>query len=142
VIYTVDASVFLNAFHPHEEGHEESRTLLERLRESAVPMVVPNLLRVEGAAAIARDRQDRALASRFAEALLRVPRLLVIPLDDPLAATAAGIAADHRVRAADAVYGAVALRFGSTLVSRDREQLERLVAVVPTRRPADVRISR
>jgi predicted nucleic acid-binding protein len=140
VTFTVDASVFLNAFHSREEGHEESRGLLKRLQEAALPVIVPNLLRVEVAAAVSRVRRDSTLASRFAEALFALPHLVSVPLDDQLAATAAGIAADHRVRAADAVYGAVALRFGSILVSRDREQLERLAAVVSTRRPADVRI--
>lgn len=136
--FTVDASVFLNAFHSREEGHEESRGLLKRLQEAALPVIVPNLLRVEVAAAVSRVQRDSTLASRFAEALFALPHLVSVPLDDQLAATAAGIAADHRVRAADAVYGAVALRFGSTLVSRDREQLERLVSLVPTFHPAMV----
>jgi prevent-host-death family protein len=35
----------------------------------------------------------------------------------------------------DSIYGAVALRFGATLVSRDREQLERLERIVPCRHP-------
>lgn len=136
--FTVDASVFLNAFNPYEEGHEESKAVLARLEGNAIPIVVPNLLRVEAAAAVARGRGDAGLARRFAAALLRLPHLVVIPLDDALAATAARLAADHRLRGADAVYGAVALRFGSALVSRDGEQLTRLAAVIQTFHPRDV----
>lgn len=136
--FTVDASVFLNAFNPYEEGHEESKAVLARLEGNAIPIIVPNLLRVEAAGAVARGRGDAGLAQRFAAALLRLPHLVVIPLDDALAATAAQLAADHRLRGADAVYGAVALRFGSALVSRDGEQLTRLAAVIQTFHPRDV----
>lgn len=138
--YTVDASVFLNAFNPYEEGHEESKALLARFAQNAIPVIVPNLLRVEVAAAIARGRGDAGLALRFAEALLRLPHLVTVPVDDRLAAAAAGIAADQRLRAADAVYGAVALRFGSGLVTRDQEQRERLAEVIPTFRPGEVEV--
>jgi len=41
--YTIDASVFLNAFNPYEVGHEESHRLLARLQEQAVPIIVPTL---------------------------------------------------------------------------------------------------
>ena len=136
--FTVDASVFLTAFNPYEEGHEESKAVLARLEGNAIPIIVPNLLRVEAAGAVARGRGDAGLAQRFAAALLRLPHLVVIPLDDALAATAAQLAADHRLRGADAVYGAVALRFGSALVSRDGEQLTRLAAVIQTFHPRDV----
>lgn len=138
--FTLDASVLLNAFHPHEEGHAESRLCLARLEAAAVPIVVPNLLRVEVAAAVARGGGDAGRARRFAETLLRLPHLVVVPLDDRLAASAAGLAADHRLRGADAVYGAVAVRFGSALVSRDREQRERLAGVVRTYEPGEVEV--
>lgn len=139
-IFTVDASVFVNAFHPAEEGHEVSRSLLARFERAAVPLVVPNLLRVEVAAAVARGSSDAELARRFARTLLGLPHLVVVPLDDRLAATAADLAADHRLRGADAVYGAVALRFGSALVSRDREQRERLAGVVRSFEPGEVEV--
>lgn len=138
VTFTVDASVFLNAFNRHERGHEESKTVLARLQANAVPMIVPNLLRVEAAAAVARGLGDPKLAHRFAASLLRLPHLVVVALDDQLAATAAGLAADHGLRGADAVYGAVALRFGSALLSRDEEQIERLAGVIPTLHPREV----
>jgi len=138
VTFTVDVSVFLNAFNPYEEGHEESKAVLAGMQEDSIPIIVPNLLRVEAAAAVARGHGDPKLAQRFAEPLLRLPHLVVVALDDRLAATAAGLAADHRLRGADAVYGAVALRFGSALLSRDQEQIDRLAEVVPTFHPRSV----
>ncbi|HWQ15191.1 MAG TPA: PIN domain-containing protein [Roseiflexaceae bacterium] len=58
-------------------------------------------------------------------------------LGDALAQHAATLAAAHPLRGADAVYAAVAHHFGATLVSRDREHLTRLPAVVPVLHPTD-----
>ena len=59
-------------------------------------------------------------------------------LDYAFADVAAELAATARLRGADAVYGAVAREFGTTLATLDRLQLERLSAEVRTARPADV----
>ena len=59
-------------------------------------------------------------------------------LHTALAQQAADVAAQYRLRGSDAVYAAVALRFGSTLVTLDREQRERVSAVLTTRYPAEV----
>ena len=135
--YTVDASVFLNGFNPYEPGHEESRRLLAQMQEQAIPIIVPTLLLPEVAAAIGRGREDADLAHRFAATLRRLPHLVLIPLDETLAGQAADVAAQYRLRGSDAVYAAVALRFGSTLVTLDREQRERVAEVIPTRLPAE-----
>jgi predicted nucleic acid-binding protein len=135
--FTVDASVFLNGFNPYEPGHEESRRLLAQMQEQAVPIVVPTLLLPEVAAVISRGREDAGLARRFSATLRRLPHVVMIPVDDTLADQAADVAAQYRLRGSDAVYAAVALRFGSTLVTLDREQRERVVEVIPTRVPAE-----
>ena len=129
--------MFLNAFLSHESGHDESARLLARLREQGSPMVVPALVLPEVAAAIARGQQDAALARAFATNLARLPGLVPVPLDVGLARLAVEAAAKHRLRGADAVYAAVALRFGSTLVTRDPEQHERLRAALPTGYPEE-----
>jgi predicted nucleic acid-binding protein len=138
--YTVDASVFVNGFNPYEAGHEESHRLLTLLQEQAAPIVVPTLLLPEVAAAIGRGRQDATLAREFAAALNHLPHLVLIPLDTTLAQQAADIAAQYRLRGSDAVYAAVALRFGSTLVTLDQEQRERVASVLLTRYPAEALI--
>jgi predicted nucleic acid-binding protein len=71
----------------------------------------------------------------FAAALGRLPHLMTVPVDEALARQAADVAAQHRLRGSDAVYAAVALRFGSTLITLDREQRERLEAVLDVRYP-------
>jgi predicted nucleic acid-binding protein len=135
--YTVDASVFLNAFNPYEAGHEASHRFLAGLQERAVPIIVPLLLLPEVAAAISRGREDEALAREFAATLTRLPHLVWVPLDSTLARQAADVAAQYRLRGSDAVYGAVALRFGATLVTLDGEQLERMEAVLAACPPSE-----
>lgn len=135
--YTVDASVFLNAFNPYEAGHEESHRLLGRFQEEATPIIVPSLLLPEVAATIGRGREDEALAREFASALSRLPHLLWIPMDMTLAHRASAVAAQYRLRGSDAVYAAVALRFGSTLITLDRERRERVSDALPALYPAE-----
>jgi predicted nucleic acid-binding protein len=136
--YTVDASVFLNAFNPYEVSHEDSRRLLAHFQKEAIPIIVPTLLLPEVAAAISRGREDEDLARQFAAALGRLPHLVWVALDPTLARQAADVAARHRLRGSDAVYAAVALRFGSTLVTLDREQRERVASALPARNPTEV----
>lgn len=136
-IYTVDASVFLNAFNPYEPGHENSHLLLALLQERAAPIAVPTLLLPEVAAAIGRGRQDADLAREFSSNLARLPHLILVPLDAALAQQAADVAAQYQLRGSDAVYAAVALRFGSTMITLDREQQERVSDVLTTRYPAE-----
>jgi predicted nucleic acid-binding protein len=136
--FTVDASVFLNAFNPSEAGHTESQRVLAWLQEQSTPIIVPTLVLPEVAATISRVRGDAALARDFASALSRLPNLVLVNLDPTLARQAAEAAAQYRLRGSDAVYAAVALRFGSVLVTLDREQRERLDQVLTCRYPTQV----
>jgi len=136
-VYALDASVFLNAFNPAEPGHTESAALMALLEAVAAPIAAPTLVLPEVAGAIARIRGDEELAREFAATLARLPHLMLIALDSALAEQALELAARHRLRGADAVYGAVARRFGATLVTRDREQKDRLSGAIVTRFPEE-----
>lgn len=135
--FTVDASVFLNAFNPGEAGHTESNRFLHLLQIQTIPMIGPTLLLPEVSAAISRGRQDASLARTFANTLSQLPHLILVPLDTVLAQQAAEVAAQQRLRGSDAVYAAVALRFGSQLVTLDREQRDRIAKVLATSTPAE-----
>lgn len=69
-------------------------------------------------------------------AALAAPQLVLYELDHRRAATAANIAALWALRGADAVYVATARDAGATLITLDREILERAVSVVPIQTPA------
>ncbi|MGH9161138.1 MAG: type II toxin-antitoxin system VapC family toxin [Vicinamibacteraceae bacterium] len=135
--YTVDASVFVNAFNPYEEGHTESLLLLSEIEDRGDPVIVPMLLLPEIAAAVARASDDGAGALELANATAALPHLTVVPLTPVLAKQAAELAATHRLRATDAMYVAVARRYGTTIVSRDDEQRTRGAAVVSCQTPEE-----
>jgi predicted nucleic acid-binding protein len=116
-MYTVDASVWVNAFDRREPGHLVSRQFLEVLRDQALPIIVPNLVLVEVAGAISRTRQAPVQAQAFAMALSRLPHMTVRVLDEVCALHALTLAAQHGLRGADAVYAAVAHEARSTLVT-------------------------
>jgi predicted nucleic acid-binding protein len=132
---TLDASVFLNAFNPAEPHHADSSRLMAHVRADAIPLVAPTLALPEVSAAIARTTGDSDTARQFAEQLRILPGLILVPLDETLALQAAQVAAKQRLRGSDAIYGAVCLRFGSALITLDREQLERLKPILRTRTP-------
>ncbi len=135
--YTVDASVFVNAFNPHEEGHAESLQILCAIQERGDPVIVPTLLFAEVAAAVARATDDSEGAIEYARATAALPHLTLVSLTTAVARQAADLAAIHRLRGADSVYLAVARRYGTTLVSRDEEQRTRGAAVVVCQTPEE-----
>lgn len=130
--YTIDASVFLNAFNPAESGHEQSNRFLLAIKQQAIPVIVPTLLFPEVAATISRMHGDNNLARSFTNTLRLWPYIIVIPLDETLSQEAVESAIKHRLRGSDAVYVAVATRFATTLVTLDREQQTRASSAIST----------
>ena len=137
VRYTVDASVFINAFNPHEDGHTESLQILTDIQHRGDPIIVPALILPEIASAVARASGDVAGAVRYAKATAALPQLSLVALTPAAAREAAELGATHRLRGADAVYVAVARRYGTVLVTRDNEQRSRGTAVVPCQTPEE-----
>lgn len=133
--YTIDASVFVNAFNPHEDGHAASLAILAAIQDRGDPIIVPTLLVPEIASAVARASDDSAGALQYADATAALPHLTAVALSSAMARQAAELAAAHRLRGADAVYVAIARRYGTTLVSRDEEQRSRGSAVVVCQTP-------
>ena len=123
---TIDASVHISALNPSETGSAESQAFLAKVYQQALQVYAPTLLFVEVAAAIARVFDSSAHGIALAQAIRILPGYIWISLDDELAGEASIIAAEHRLRGADAVYAAVARRYRTTLVTTDQQQINRL----------------
>lgn len=132
---TVDASVFVSAFSPTEGGSDQSLEFITKLRNEGTPIIQPTLFLPEVVASIARKKGDAKLALELAKELRDFSSLTLVQLDENLADFASEVAANHRLRGSDAVYAAVALRFGTELITLDREQLDRLPKVLSVRAP-------
>ena len=133
--FTVDASVFVNAFNPHEEGQVASLQFLATIQERGDPIIVPTLLVTEIASAVARASNDSTGALEYAHATASLPHLMLVSLTPAMARQAAELAARYRLRGADAVYLAIARRYGTSLISRDQEQRARGSAVATCQTP-------
>ena len=140
--YTVDASVFVNAFNPHEKGHANSLAFIAAIQAAGDPIIVPTLVLPEIESAVARASGDSAGALQYAKATAALPNLTLVSLTSVLAHQAAELAATYRLRGADAAYLAVARRYGTTVVSRDEEQRSRGAAIVTCQTPEDALTSR
>jgi predicted nucleic acid-binding protein len=132
---TIDASVFVSAFTPTEPAHRASKSFMLSLRERSVPIIVPVLVLPEIAAALSRGQGKPELGKTFVQELRNLPNVTFMNVDESVANLAVDVAADHRLRGSDAIYAAIALRFGTELITLDREQLDRLPNVVAVRAP-------
>ncbi len=137
-MYTVDASVHISALNPVEAESASSRAFLAQVRQDRSPLYSPTLLAVEVAVALARILGDEERAVALALAVRSLPNQTLAPLDEALADRSVRLAAAASLRGADAVYAAVAQRYGTQLITLDRQQLERLAPLMRTARPADV----
>jgi predicted nucleic acid-binding protein len=132
----VDASVIVSRLVPHDTNHEASRHWLTRHIAAGRLVIVPALLLAEVAGAVARRTGRPRLARRAVDAVLRLPGLRLVPVDDMLARTAAGLAGRLRLRGADAIYLAVAASLSLPLVTWDSEQRDRARRLVEVLTPA------
>jgi predicted nucleic acid-binding protein len=125
----------VNAFSSEENGSDESMSFLSQLGKERVPLIQPTLFLPEVAASIARKQDDTDAALELERELKNFLDITLVDLDEDIADFASEIAAKHRLRGSDAVYAAVALRFGTELITLDKEQLERLPKVLVVRKP-------
>ena len=129
---TVDASIWIAAADPDDVFHQESRTFLAATAVEGVQLVIPTFAVVEVACALSRRRRDSGMGRRLMEDLLRLAVVVQVPTDATLLSIALRRGSDLFLRGADALYAATSQITGSTLVSWDRELIQRAGALSPT----------
>ena len=80
---------------------------------------------------------QRCIAAALVTQIQQWPGLQLLPLSLALAQRAAVITSAQRLKGADAVYVALTEAHADTLITWDKELLQRGPAVVPTITPAD-----
>jgi predicted nucleic acid-binding protein len=131
-MFTIDTSVFARDLDSTGPAHTACRLLLDELDVGGVSIFSPTLLLAELAATISRTRRDVIHARVVAMSLRDLPYLTLLTLDDHLAWQAAELAADFRLRGADAVFLAFAQRTATALVTLDVEQRTRAARSITT----------
>jgi len=132
----IDASVYVSLANDGDSYHDRCFQWFESSVREQHPMAAPGLLLVEVAASIRRLTGSTKLARRVLSELQEDELIELYPLTAARSEAAAEIAASIGVRGADAVYLALASELGETLITLDRQQLERGKRVVDVTRPA------
>ena len=134
----LDASVWISRTIVTDRNHAASRLWVARHLRAKKVFVVPILFELEVAAAISRVTKDPILARRQIAQLRRLNTrgvMRFVPLLAELMQNATGLSIDFGLRAADAIYAALAQRLGVDLVTFDAELLSLPVSTIKTIRP-------
>ncbi len=131
----VDASVWVSLLVPSDVHHTASHQWFQHYLARDDLLFAPVLLLAEVSAAVCRRTGDPDLARRSTDYLLRVPALRLVPVDQRLGELAADLAAELRLRGADAVYVAAAHYLNVPLVTWDTEQRERAGKAIVVQTP-------
>lgn len=128
----VDASVWVSRLIPADTHHAVSRVWLEQRALVGEPLVSPVLVLSEITGAIARRVGKPEIARQALAGILRIPTLRLVEINRQLAQSTAQIAADHKLRGADAIYVALVQELHLLLVTLGIEQRERVSTIVAT----------
>lgn len=133
----VDASVWVSLFVLEDVNHLPSLAWYKSYTTQDGRFVLPALALTEVAGAIARRMGRPRMGKRVVQQLLETPHITIMPISQELAMSSAYIAADLRLRGADAVYVAVANQLGAPLITWDKEQMERSADHITAWSPLD-----
>ncbi|MCU0635921.1 MAG: PIN domain-containing protein [Gemmatimonadaceae bacterium] len=126
----VDTPVWMSAMLTHEPQHAESVHALTTMRAHAVPVILPDIVRLELACGIARRAGARA-AAEVLDHVLRWPGVRLLSVDGGTIDVAIRLGTASRLRSMDAWLVALARVTGATLVTWDGELRQRAGALSP-----------
>lgn len=136
-MFVVDASVWIAGFWPEDRHHNESRSWLTEVISRGEKTLSPAVVLAEIAGPIARLSGDSARSLQIVEDIVRLPGFELAVVTEELAVASAQVAADLRLKGADAIYVAVAIERSVPLITFDNEQLVRgrqlVETAIPTR---------
>jgi len=137
-LYVVDASVWVSRFLPADVRHDPSYRWLGGQVARGEPIVAPLLVLAEVAGAVARRTGLSELGVHAVSLMQHLPNARLVAVDTELAQLGAQLAAELRLRGADALYVALARRLDIPLVTWDQEQRERGRPLVAVLNPQDI----
>jgi predicted nucleic acid-binding protein len=131
----IDASVWVSRILVEDLFHTVSQAWLRSQAAKGHLLVVPSLFFAEVGGAVARRTGSTGTGVDAIQRIARVPALRVVALNRELGMEAGRLAAQLRLRGADAVYVALARRLNTPLATWDEELLQRAGQAVAIVRP-------
>lgn len=121
----IDASVWISRILVDDPFHAVSRAwLLTQARQGHL-LIVPSLFFAEVGGAVSRRSGSEAMGVDAIQRIARVPALRVVAMNPELGMQAGRLAAQLRLRGADAMYVALARRLNVPLATWDQELFQR-----------------
>jgi predicted nucleic acid-binding protein len=137
-MYVIDSSVLLSGFFDYEPYHKESQKCLRYFKENpSVPVFLPEFVIPEIGCVISRRIKKSKLGIEFAKSLRGFVNFKFIPVDRYIADLSLEIGSFLNLKGADAIFVAVAYNFNSTLISLDKEHLEKAKRLIKVIHPKD-----
>lgn len=133
----IDASVYVARTRTVEDNFAVSQSFVREVERQRMAVCAPMIVLPECAAALARPTGDAAEGKRLARFVQQFIGEHLVTMTMALTLRATEIAAECRLRGADACYVAAAEAMQATLITRDAEMHERGAAVVPTATPRE-----
>ncbi len=127
----IDANVWVAAADPADRFCKESRKFITRTLDENKKIHLPTFAHVEIACALSRRLRDSHKGQQLAGMVFDIPSIREIALDTKLLADAVRIGSEYFLRAADAIYLAVARKLSVELISWDKELIQRAGAISP-----------
>jgi predicted nucleic acid-binding protein len=137
----IDASVWISYLVQQDANHAATQPWLTKILTNKVSIAAPILLLAEVGGATSRRLGRADIGERAVNQLLAIPTLRLVSMGHSMGIQAARIAANHRLRGADAVYVAVAAQLNVPLVSWDKEHLNRVSDLITAYTPASDRFA-
>src|SRR5439155_4609959 len=132
----VDASVWASLLMPPDSNHAASLSWSSRYVTAGGLIIVPEFMLVELAAALVRQTNQPTTVKQIVRGLYQGV-LKIQPVDTNLLRVALDLAADLRLKGADAIYVALGHQLGVPLVSWDKEQLQRSSVLIEAYTPGN-----
>lgn len=134
-MYCIDASVIVNSQLEREPYHNRSKTFLRMVEEKNLKVFLPEITIPEIASGLFRAIQDPKIAYEFPISLREAPNFCFVAVNSRLANLASWIICQTGLRAADAIYVALAYDYNLELITLDKRQLEKSKKLVRVRKP-------
>jgi predicted nucleic acid-binding protein len=133
----IDATVWMSFLLKQDVNHAATHPWLTGILVSKTPVVAPILLLAEVGGAMSRRLGSPDMGEKAINRLLSIPTLRLVDMDHTQGIQTSRIAANHRLRGADACYVAVAVQLGVPLVSWDKEHIHRAASLITAYTPGD-----
>lgn len=134
-MFCVDASVIVNSLNSKEPHFARSQEFLNYVNKEKLKVFLPETALIEVASALFRATKDKKLTAETIKTIEQLPNFSFVSIDSALRNNSIEVIKMTGLKSADAIYIALAVEYGLTLITLDKEQLLRGEKLIITKAP-------